>query len=426
MRPYLRAAIGSSLSGLAPLLLAAQPPLDLATALDRARRAGPLAQMVEARRDIAAGRVRESAQWPNPTLEWRRENLGSPLQPDIFATLYLPVDITGRRLALRSAATAGRTRLAADAAQERHDADVQVARAWLQAGVAEGNARVAQEQADALRTIANVDAQRLREGLVSEGVGLRTALEADRARVAAVSALADAARARAHLARLLGADVATLPALAALTAPSLPAAPDSARIIAVALTQRADLRAREAAVTESERRHAAEQRGALGDVQLQGGTKETGGFMTGQMGVAVPLPLMNRNSGARERTAGELREARAQRDDARLAVRNDVTAAWMAYQAARAAFPDAAAFDTRGREVARIARVSYSEGHATLTELLDAERAAADALRAHLQWIADAWLARLDLERALAARLAADTPLDLPVITTAPPTGSRP
>jgi cobalt-zinc-cadmium efflux system outer membrane protein len=81
----------------------------------------------------------------------------------------------------------------------------------------------------------------------------------------------------------------------------------------------------------------------------------------------------------------------------------------------------AASFDARGREVARIARLSYREGHVTLTELLDAERAAAEALQQQLRWAADAWLARLELERALGARLDRDSPLDLPVLAPLPP-----
>jgi cobalt-zinc-cadmium efflux system outer membrane protein len=86
----------------------------------------------------------------------------------------------------------------------------------------------------------------------------------------------------------------------------------------------------------------------------------------------------------------------------------------------RAAASDAATFGVRGREVARIARLSYREGHATLTELLDAERAAADAMHQHLRWAADAWLARLELERTLGARLDAESPLDLPVLAQTP------
>lgn len=404
----------------------AQPaaaPLDLTAALALARRAGPLIRLADARRDVGLGRAREASQSPNPTLEWRRENLGAPIAPDIFATVYVPVDVTGRRFALRDATALARTRVDADATQQRQDADVQVAQAWLQAAVAHGVLQSAQALAVAMREVADVDATRLREGLVSEAVGLRTALEADRARVALARASSDAAQARAHLARLLGVELAALPRLAALTVPALPSPPDSLAAVTIALTRRADVRARDAAVDESARRRAAEQRGVLGDVQLQGGTKETGGFMTGQVGIALPMPLLNRNGGARQRAAGEAAEARVLRDDLRLAVRGAVAAAWLGYVAARDASASARTFEARGNDIARIARVAYREGHITLTELLDAERAAADALRAQLQWMADAWLARLELERAMGARLDTDSPLDLPVVSAA--AGSR-
>lgn len=399
---------------------AAAAPLDLTAALQVARRSGPLARLADARREVGIGRAREAAQLPNPTIEWRRENLGAPIAPDIFATVYVPVDVTGRRFALRDAATSARTRVDADAMQERHDADVQVAHAWLQSAVADGVKHAAQALSVAMREVADVDAIRLREGLVSEAVGLRTALEADRARLAFVRAASDAAQARARLARLLGVELSALPQLATLAVPTLPAPPDSLNALAIALERRADVRAREAAVSEAERRRAAEQRGVLGDLQLQGGTKETGGFLTGQLGVALPMPLLNRNGGARQRAAGEATEARVLRDDARLAVRSSVVTAWHGYVAVRDAAANAATFEARGNDIARIARIAYREGHSTLTELLDAERAAADAVRAQLQWMADAWLARLDLERALGARLDADSPLDLPVASATP------
>lgn len=395
----------------------AAPSLGLTAALDQARRSGPLARLADARRDVGMGRSRELAQWPNPTVEWRRENLGAPIAPDIFATVYVPVDVTGRRGALRDAATFARARVDADATHDRHDADVQVAQAWLQAAVADGVQHSAEALTAAMREVADVDAARLREGLVSEAVGLRTALEADRARLAVVRAASDAAQARARLARLLGVDMRALPALSTLSAPTLPTPPDSSVAIAMALQRRADLRAREAAVAEAERRRVAEQRGILSDLQLQGGTKETGGFLTGQLGVAVPMPLLNRNGGARQRATGEAIEARVLRDDLRSAIAGHITAAWLGYIAARDASGHVAPLDVRGTDIARIARVAYREGHISLTELLDAERAASDAVRAHLQWMADAWLARLDLERAMGARLDADSPLDLPVAT---------
>jgi cobalt-zinc-cadmium efflux system outer membrane protein len=396
----------------------ASSPLDLRSALTMARQSGPLLRLAQARRDISVGRARELSQLPNPTVEWRRENLGSSLQPDIFATVYVPLDVTGRRLALTQATASARQRAAADAESERRDADVEVARAWLHAALTHGALDIARQQQEALREIATVDAARLREGLVAEAVGLRTSLEADRARVTVVAASADALQARTQLARLLGMGEGALPSLARMDAPALPALPDSSAVVALAMRLRPDVQAREAALREAERRAAAERRGLIGDVQLQGGTKETSGFLTGQIGLAVPFPAFNRNDGARQRTSGELAEARVLRDDVRLAAAGSVSAAWHHYAQVRAAAADAATFGARGRDVARIARVAYREGHVTLTELLDAERAASDAMLAQLRWVSDAWMARLELERAIGARLDDAGPLDLPLLST--------
>ncbi|AMW05542.1 TolC family protein [Gemmatimonas phototrophica] len=404
----------------APSPLQAQSTLGLPEALAVARQSGPLRKMTDARRQVGLGQVGESTQWMNPSIEWRRENLGSPLQPDIFATVYLPFDFSGRRLALRQAAAAGRQRVTADASADQRDAELTVARAWLRAASALGTLEIVTQQHDALREIARVDNERLREGLVSEAVGLRTSLEADRARVALVSARNEAIVARTELARLLGVSDTQLPLVAAIQAPTLPSAPDSATAVSAALTHRAEVRAREAAVQEAQRRLTAEHRGVLGEVQLQGGTKETGGFMTGQVGLAMPMPVFNRNSGARQRATGQLNEARVWRDDLLRVVQGGVLSALQHYREVQSAALDAGTFDARGADVARIARLSYREGHITLTELLDAERAAADAMQAQLRWAGDAWMARLELERSLGARLHADSPLDLPVLASTP------
>ncbi len=399
-------------------------PLDLAGALRVARTGGPLRRLADAREVAGIGRVGETGQLPNPSIEWRRENLGSSLQPDIFATAYIPLDLTGRRLALRQATGAGRQRVQADAVAERREAELEVARAWLHAAAADGALAVATRQVEALTEIASVDATRLREGLVSEAVGLRTQLEADRARVSLVTATGDAARARALLARVLGLSTSALPTLAPLAAPAMPTAPDSSTVKAVALRARPEVRARESALREAQRRYTAERRGLIGDMQLQGGSKQTSGFMTGQIGLAMPVPLFNRNDAARQRARGDYAEAQTLRDDILNQIEGGVGAAWRAYVASRGAAEAASTFDARGREIARIARVAYREGHLTLTELLDAERAATDAMNTHLRWAADAWLSRLEFERALGARLDASSPLDLPLLATLLTTGS--
>lgn len=398
------------------------PSLDLAAAVGLARQQGLLRQLAEARGRIADGRVRESTQWLNPTLEWRRENLGSPLQPDIFATAYVPFDLAGRRVALRGASSAGRGRVQADLQHERRLAELTVARGWLEAASAHELARVVTEQAAALQELARVDSTRVREGLVAEAVGLRTSIEADRARMTAVRARQTEGELLLTLSRQLGEAVQAVQ-LAALVAPGLPDAPDSLWTVQSAQRGRPDLLARELAVAEARKRLAAEQRGALGEVQLQGGTKETGGFMTGQVGVAMPLPLFNRNNGARERAAGELREAQLLHDDARRALHLSVLRARQHYLALRETREAAASFDARATTLVQSARMAYREGHVTLTELLDAERAAVDARTAHRQWMVDAWMARLEFELALGARLDAQSPFDLPLLTPSTPGG---
>ncbi len=403
---------------------AAQDSLSLPQALVLARASAPGLRIADARREVALGRARETTQWLNPTVEYRRENLGSTLSPDIFTTVYVPFDITGRRLSLRSAGSAASVRARADGTVARRDAELQVVRAWLRAASAREHAEVMRRQADALMEVATVDAARQREGLVSEGVALRTRLEADRARVALSTTIGDLARARAELARTLGVATQALGTTARLTAPQLPVPPDSATAEEVATQSRPELAAREAAVREARARLGAERRGAIGDWQLQGGSKKTAGVMTGQIGLAIPFPIFNRNDGARQRAGGELAEATAWYDDVTIGVRADAMAALTAYQAIRATAADAASFAQRGREVADIARVAYREGHASLVELLDAERASADALSAHIRWIADAWMARLEFERALGVRLDDDSPLDLP-LRAALPTSSR-
>ncbi len=395
-------------------------PLTLRQALEIARTSAPGARVADARRDIAIGRVRETQQFTNPTLEVRRENLGSPLQPDVFATVYLPFDVTGRRFALREAGTHGQQRATADAVVEHRDTELRVARSWLRAVVAEAQLTIARTQALALAEVATVDSTRAREGFVAEGIALRTRLESGRARAALATLDGDRARARAELTRALGIPDDQLPSLDALERPPMPLPPDSATVRRLAQQLRPELVGRDAAVREAESRLGAERRGALGDWQLQGGTKETAGYLTGQVGLAVPFPIFNRNDGARQRARGEVADARALRDEAFVGVAADAVAALHRYNAVRALADEAQTFAVRGREVSAIARAAYREGQASLLELLDAERAATDAMTANVRWVADAWLARLELESAIGARLDADGPLDLPLLTSLP------
>ncbi|MDP1861643.1 MAG: TolC family protein [Gemmatimonadaceae bacterium] len=379
--------------------------LEGAVALARAR--APLIAVAEGRRLIAQGRARNDGAFPNPTLEWRRENLNSPLQPDIFATLQLPLDVTGRRLAIRAAGTELTARGRADSSATVRQLEGDVVRIYWRAALGAELLAIAREEREGRERVADFDATRFKEGAVAEVVAMRTRLETDRARIAEASARGEAARSRADLARALGMSADSLPTLARIpTLTQLAPPPDEAAAWAHATAQRPDLAAFRHAAAEADRRATAERRGVVADLQLVTGYKQTAGFATGLVGVIVPLPLFSRNEGPRERTRGEWLVANAERRDAEHRMRGEVSAAIRAYSAMRDAIAGGAVgIDSRATDVAQIAEATYREGATSLVELVEAQRARAESRASALRWMVDVHLTVLELNRAMGAPL---------------------
>jgi outer membrane protein TolC len=380
-------------------------PLTLEQAVTRAMQVGPAAQAASATRQIIVGRARSDAQWANPTFELRRENEGSALPYDDFATFTLPVSVTGRRLALRGALGAARDRGVADSLFVQREAGFDAAREWWTVWAASSTAAFAAAQAERFGELARFDSLRAAEGVIAEAAAIRTRLEAERASYHAVQAIAAAGRARAALAARIGLDdprALNISAPPSLEVPALQISADEA--IAQAMAQRPDVRAAQAAVREAERRRAAEVRGTFADVGVTAGYKGTAGISTGVIGLFVTPPLLNANGGNRERATGEWLLADADRRALEIRVRGDVQAA---YDAARAmdvlAVRADAASAARADELAVAAEAAYREGHATLSETLETLRAVADVRAAALQATADRHLIRLELRRAMGA-----------------------
>jgi cobalt-zinc-cadmium efflux system outer membrane protein len=396
----------------APLVLHAQGEgegaLTVAGAIALARAHNPLLAAASGHRQAAEARVRQEAAFPNPTLEWRRENLDSPLARDQFTTLALPIDLTGRRLALRGAARAAGARGTADSATVARQVEVEAARAYWRAALAHELLASAAEQREATEQLATFDADRARTGAVAEVSAMRTRLEAERARLAEVAAGAEWRRAVADLARATGVPAEQLPPLAPVrfTLDSHAPVPGTASALALAVAHRSELAAKRAAVDEARQRVAAEGRGIISDVVIEAGLKQTSGYTTKLIGVGVPLPLFNSNGAGRSRAQGELRAAEAELRAAEQAVRADAVAAVESYRTLLAA--SAGAGDTitaRSGEIARIAAAAYREGGTSLLEVLEAQRARAEARAAATRWIIDVRLARLELDRATGAPL---------------------
>lgn len=414
-RPARRAAAlaaGAATLLLGALPLAAQradaPPLTVTGAMALARTHHPALAVASARRRTAVGAARQEAALPNPVLEWRQENVGSPFERDRFVTLSQPIDLTGRRLALRAESGFVDERAEADSVTAARGVEAAAARAYWGASLALALLDVAATQAADAERLALVETDRAREGAVAGLVAMRAGVEAERARLAEATARVEWTRAHAELARALGVDTDALPPVPPMALATRPSAPVPAvdALSAAAFEQRSDLVALRAAVDAARRRRSAENRAVIPDVSLQLGTMQSAGFTARTFGLAVPLPLLDRNAGGRERAAGSLDLAEAELRAAEHAARTEVTGAVESLSSLLAApGPSADSLATRAAEVARVAHAAYADGGVSLFELLDARRAHAEALTAALRWSAELHRARLELNRASGAPL---------------------
>ncbi len=424
----------------------AQDGFSLADALAMARGEHPALRAAGGRRQSAVGQARQDAAFLNPTLEYRRENIGGPIAPDEFVTAALGVDAYGRRYALRGLVGAVAARAAADSTTTARTVEYDVARAYWRAALAVALRGVADAQRQAFDSLSTVQVRRAREGAIAEGAAMRTQLEAARLRLVAATARADAERARGDLARALALPLDRVPwptdpvdvpggAPAVRTvayagtavgggagaAAEYQPEPDARALVEAALRQRPEVVAARARLVEAQRRAGVERLGGRPGVGGVAGYKRTAAANTGLVGVYVSVPLFDRNQGGRARAAGDLVAAENDLRAAEAQVTAEVEAGVRAYatllaESGGAATSgggalNAASLDARGRDVAAVTEVAYREGAATLLELLDAVRSRGDVRAAALRWAADLRLARLDLERATGAPAAPATTL---------------
>ena len=404
------ACVVAVLAGAHPLPAqdAAPPPLTVTGAMALARTHHPALAAASARRQVAVGAARQASALPNPVVEWRDENVGAPVERDRFLTVYQPLDVGGRRFALRDA-----TRFVADAAiadslTAAREVQSGAAQAYFRASLARALLAVAASLRTDAERLAEIEGHRAREGAVAGLVAMRAEVEADRAKLVEATALGAWERARVDLALAIGLRPEQVPAVRELIpAPrATTPMPDLAATQATAMERRTELLALRADVESTRRRRTAEARAVIPAVALQLGTMESAGHSARTIGVAIPIPLFDRNGGGRQRASGEVELAQAELLAAEQRVRAEVAAAIETLAALHAArLPAADTLAARAAEVARLTDAAYAEGGASLLELLDARRAYAESLTAALQWSAEVRLARLELNRASGALL---------------------
>lgn len=431
--PGLPLALAVLLASTAPNALPAQgagrPGVTLRDVREAARHGSPELRALREAVAVAAGRERQAAAIPNPTLAYGHERTSRDGQTNAqhIAQLEQPLELGGQRAVRREAA-----RLRREASSARVDAavaglDYDVARAYALAVAADRRALLAAQAAGSFVEAQRVSAQRLAAGDISGYADRRLRLEA--ARYAAQRTAASLVRrtARLELAalltsapdtladRLVLADSAMLLAIADTTAPidnvaSPGLGADSLQRLAQA--RRADLRALafEQEATQAEARLAARERIPMPTLAAGFKTEQAAGAGDGfsgfVAGFSLPLPVWDRRVGAIQAADAQVRQAGADRMVLERRVAREVAeaaAALEAVESERALL--APHVGARTEAAMRAVRVAYAEGEITLLEWLDAVRAYQEAEATYASLLADVIVRRAALERAVGVPL---------------------
>jgi outer membrane protein, heavy metal efflux system len=350
------------------------------------------------------GLARQAGAFPNPTLNVTHEPLsgGTADYSESYVTLSQMVELPGLRNARADGAQwavrATEARLAADSSRLAFE----VKRTYVDAVLADDLLGVARRVTDVFREAARTAATREAQGDISRYDLQRIFVERSRYENLLADAEIRAASARRNLALLIlpESDVAevTVAGLDGETPPTsvgdvIAEQVASGRQEVDAARAAAEAAAADVRLKRSER---------VPSLTATGGFKRQSDGMNGAfLGVAIPLPLFNRNAGA---LAGA--EARAESGEARLAltkrqVENDIRRAVESYESARRR-SDLLTGDEldASSDLLEMAQVAYDLGEMGLLELLDAADALKGARNAQAQLRADLWIAYYNLERA--------------------------
>ncbi|MFK3738317.1 TolC family protein [Massilia sp. TN1-12] len=387
----------------APTLTPAPQPaaaLDLQAAIALALERHPLLRA--AQHDVAAGQadVDQAGRLANPELAWLREGERAGSRTTTVQ-VNQPIELGGKRGA--------RVRLA-EGELALADAELALRRQAIRADVIDTYcavlaARERQQLADAMTALAargsSVASSRVAAGKVSPIEAAKARLAQAEAKAEGERALAELAVARTQLAQLLGAAAVERP-LVPIDADALPEAEPLDALLRRGLDAAAEVRRARGRLAVQRARIDVERAARIPDVTLSVGSQrdDQAGRRQAVVGIAVPLPLFDRNGGrltaARERGASAEAELEAARD----AARAELAAAHARYVQARAeaqllerdVVPEA-------RAVHDLTLKGFEYGKFGFLDVLDAQRTWFQVRSRSWQALRDAWRARAELER---------------------------
>jgi cobalt-zinc-cadmium efflux system outer membrane protein len=411
-----------------PVSLAAQRSTiitDLAqgiSATDLVRRAlSSNSELAAARLEInrARARLRQAGLRPNPTLDFEQQRgvLNSPGERVTTVGVSVPLELGGKRGRRLDLAQAELEVAEAEVAERERRLAAEVRAAYVEA-------LAAQRELDITEGLNQLDAQTVRvvEARVTEGDAspleanlLHVEFDRLRSRRALIEGKLQAALLR--LKTLAGIPLSeSLKVREELAQPLLrepPTAPEAA--IEIALRSRPDLRMARLMEEAAQAGFKLAKAQAVPDIIVSAryGTSQNSfddtpiGFLTDRdklfsVGVSIPLPLFNRNQGAKAEAATTIAQASARREFVAAVVRAEVGSALARYQAAQASL---ATFEqgviVRSNDNIRAIRAAYDVGAFRVTDLIAEQRRLLDSQREYTEALAERYRALADLQSAM-------------------------
>lgn len=379
----------------------AAAPLTLDAAVARALHANPALRA--AGHEVAAqeGSIAQARALPNPTLEFVREGQDRANRTTT-AQLGIPIELGGKRGARVDAARREQDLAVAerDALRARVRADTIAA--FHDAVAASEQVRLAQELAALAGQAADAAARRVDAGKAPPLEATRARVAQANARIEALQAARELESARIRLAALWGGNSADIEVSAPAT-PEIPAAAPldqlAARIVLSPTSRRA-----QAELAHRQSLVRAEQARRTPDVTLIVGTRRETPEQQRQavLGVSLPLPLFDRNGGALLASLRRVDKAHDELEAERVRLQAELA---QAHARLAAAVQEAAMIGSDivpgAREAFQLASRGYELGRFGLLDVLDAQRAYAQARHQHNKAVADAHRAAADIERLL-------------------------
>ncbi|HVF38755.1 MAG TPA: TolC family protein [Gemmatimonadaceae bacterium] len=368
--------------------------------------------------EAARGRETQASAFPNPELVYSVERTSGAGERNTqqIAAIEQRVEIGGQRVARRLAANLRRRAAEARLEDARTLVDFEVARAYAEVVAADRRAALARHASTAFVEAARVSGRRLAAGDISVYADRRLKLEAARYAALAGEATLGSQSARVALSALISPSEDSIDVTTAILTDSVPNVlpPLSlATLSAAALRNRDDYQegllevealAADARLASAERIPSPAFTGGYKTEKSHGIPGSLDGFVAG---IAFPLPLFDRRSGAIQAARAETRKADANRETLRRQIVREVRDAYNALvtvEQQRAIL--APQLGAPAASALRSAHVAYSEGEITLLEWLDAVRAYHEAESTYSNLVAESLIRRATLERVVASPLA--------------------